>query len=163
MPTRKQRRRRDKTFRHEYDLVVYDGEGNEVPVDPAELRAARDKGAAKGKKGKQRGGRAPRAPRVVAPPTWERALKRGGLMGGVLLIAMILLKGPLILGVVYGVALIPFTYLDRPHRVPQLPPSHRQVIDSGAPMPLAIDHFVMSAYQSNCYVVRADPAPPKPR
>ena len=111
MPTRKQRRRRDKTFRHEYDLVVYDEEGNEVPVDPAELRAARDKDAAKGKKGKQRGGRAPRAPRVAAPPTWERALKRGGLMGGVLLIAMILIKGPLILGVVYGVALIPFTYL----------------------------------------------------
>jgi hypothetical protein len=112
VPSRKQRRRRDKTFRHEYDLVVYDDDGNEVPVDPSVLRAAKEKDAPK-KKG-QRGGRKPRAARVVTPATWERALKRGGIMGGVLLIAMILIKGPLILGVVYGLALIPFTYfIDR--------------------------------------------------
>ena len=28
MPTRKQRRRRDKTFRHEYETVLLDAEGN---------------------------------------------------------------------------------------------------------------------------------------
>ena|SRR6202035_2932927 len=114
MPTRKQRRRRDKTFRHEYDLVVYDDEGNEVPVDPADLRAAKAKDAPKAKRGQKRGARKPRPQRVVAPATWSRALKRGGIMGGVLLIAMVLIRGPVVLGVVYGIALIPFTYfIDR--------------------------------------------------
>ena len=32
VPTRKQRRRRQKTFRHEYGFVTYDEEGNEVVV-----------------------------------------------------------------------------------------------------------------------------------
>jgi hypothetical protein len=110
MPTRKQRRRRDKTFRHEYDLVIYDEEGNEVPVDTSELRAAKGKDAPK-KKGQQRG---KRIPREVRPATWERAFKRGGMMGGVLLILMVIIHGPIVLGVVYGIALIPFTYwLDR--------------------------------------------------
>src|SRR5665213_3651325 len=113
MPSKKQRRRRDKTFRHEYDLVVYDEEGKEVPVDSAELRAKKQKDAPKAKKG-QKGSRPKRAPRVVAPATWERAFKRGGLMGVILLAAMVLIKGPILLGVIYGIALIPFTYfIDR--------------------------------------------------
>ena len=41
MPTKKQRRRRAKTFRHEYDFVIEDEEGNEVPLDTSELRAER--------------------------------------------------------------------------------------------------------------------------
>lgn len=115
MPSRKQRRRREKTFRHEYDLVLYDEEGNEVPVDPAELRAAKEKDKPTGKKPQQRGGRSRRPAREVSPPSWERALKRGGLMGGVLVVVMVtFLNGPLALGVVYGIALIPFTYwIDR--------------------------------------------------
>jgi len=112
VPTRKQRRRRDKTFRHEYDLVVYDEDGNEVPVDPGELRAAKAKDAPKAKKGQQRGGRKPRPPRVVGPATWNRAFKRGGTMGAILLIAMILIvPKSTVIAVIYGIALIPFTYL----------------------------------------------------
>ena len=111
MPTRKQRRRRDKTFRHEYDLVVYDEEGNEVEVDPSEVRAAKERDAPKAKKGQERGSNSRRPAREVQPPSWERALKRGGLMGGILVVVMTtLLKGPLLLGIVYGIALIPFTY-----------------------------------------------------
>ena len=112
MPTRKQRRRRDKTFRHEYDLVVYDEEGNEVPVDPAELRAAKEKDAPK--KAPQRGGRSGKAAREVQPTSWNRALKRGGIMGAIFLFIMVALKQPLALGVLYGIALVPFTYwIDR--------------------------------------------------
>src|SRR5215213_7177386 len=33
VPTRKQRRRRRKSFRHEYEYVLVDEEGNEVEVD----------------------------------------------------------------------------------------------------------------------------------
>ena len=36
MPTRKQRRRRDKDFRHDVRVFEVDEEGNEVPI--AELR-----------------------------------------------------------------------------------------------------------------------------
>jgi hypothetical protein len=114
VPTRKQRKRRDKTFRHEYELVTYDEEGNETPVDPDELRAAKKKDAPKGKT-QQRSGRSGRAAREVPPPTWNRALKRGGIMGGILIIVMIAISpGAIALGVLYGVALIPFTYwIDR--------------------------------------------------
>ena len=113
MPTRKQRRRRDKTFRHEYELVTYDEEGNERPIDPAELRPAKKKETPKGKT-PQRGGRGSKPARVVAPPSWRRALRRGGLMGGIFIFIMLALKQPLALGLLYGVALVPFTYwIDR--------------------------------------------------
>jgi hypothetical protein len=123
MPSKKQRRRREKTFRHEYETVLLDAEGNEVEVDPDELRAEREeKRAAKAKpasKGKQasRGGRPQRVP---PPPTWERALKRGALMGGVMLFAFVFIfkDAPLPLrigwGLLYGAAFVPLTYfIDR--------------------------------------------------
>ena len=120
MPTRKQRRRRDKTFRHEYDLVVYDEEGNEVPVKPAELRAAKEKDAPKKKSPQQRGGRSARPAREVGPASWRRALRRGGLMGGLMLFIVVYffksmpIGSRIGLGLIYAVAFIPFTYwIDR--------------------------------------------------
>ena len=108
MPTRKQRRRREKSFRHEYDFVTYDEEGNEVELDPAELR--KDRPAAKPKP--QRGSK---PVREVPPPSWRRAVRRGGLMGAFLLVVMLtLVKGAPAIAVLYAVALIPFTYwIDR--------------------------------------------------
>jgi hypothetical protein len=114
MPTRKQRRRREKSFRHDYELVTYDEEGNEVAVDPAELRKEKEPPKAKAQPKPQ--GRGGRAPREVPPPTWRRAIKRGGLMGvGLLIVSTTLLKGTGYgIAFVYAVALIPFTYwLDR--------------------------------------------------
>lgn len=116
MPTRKQRRRKAKTFRHEFDFVTYDEEGNEVEVDPTELRAAKAKESPKkGAKGGKGSSRSARPVREVQPPSWERALKRGGLMGGGLIaIFIVFLKAPVVLGVIYGLAMIPMTYwLDR--------------------------------------------------
>jgi len=114
VPSRKQRRRREKTFRHEYELVTYDDEGNEVAVDPAELRKEKEPPKTKTpSRAQQRGGR---APREVPPPSWQRAVRRGGLMGvGLLLVTTTLLKGtPIVIALVYALALIPFTYwLDR--------------------------------------------------
>jgi hypothetical protein len=110
VPTRKQRRRREKTFRHDYDLVVYDEEGNELEVDPAELRKENEKDAPKAKAAQ--GGKANRrAQRPVPPPTWRRAARRGGIMGAVFFVLMsTLFKAPLPIALVYSVALIPFTY-----------------------------------------------------
>jgi|SRR5579871_1591575 len=122
MPSRKQRRRREKDFRHDVRVFEVDEEGNEVPI--AELRtreerpareAAKTKGKVTGK-----GGRAARPVREVNPPSWERAFRRGGLMGGamLLLFLFVLKTGPvgqrLAIGLFYGIAFVPLTYwIDR--------------------------------------------------
>jgi hypothetical protein len=113
MPTRKQRRRKAKTFRHEFDFVTYDDDGNEVVVDPTELRVVKEKDKPKAKK--QQGNRRSRPVREVPMPSWRRAFKRGGLMGGAFLVIMVFfVKAPVLLGVTYGVAMIPLTYwMDR--------------------------------------------------
>jgi hypothetical protein len=117
MPTKKQRRRRAKELRHEYDFVLLDEDGNEVPLDPEERLAEREqKAAAKPKSGRgTQTGRA-RGMREPPQPTWERALRRGGLMGGLMLVAFIFVfkNGPIgsrvAIGLVYGVAFVPLTY-----------------------------------------------------
>jgi hypothetical protein len=125
MPSRKQRRRREKSFRHEYETVLLDDEGNEIPVDPEELRqqrAEREKQRAQARPAKgsapaKRGGRATREPPL---PTWNRALKRGGTIGAVMFVAFVfVLKGGsqssrAAIAVIYGVAFVPLTYwIDR--------------------------------------------------
>ena len=121
MPSRKQRRRRDKTFRHEYDLVLYDEEGNEVEVSPSELRKTKEQ--EKPKPGKQRRGSQKgrnRPVREAPPPSWRRALRRGGLMGSVMFLIVLAffksmsLQGRISLGLIYAAAFVPFTYwIDR--------------------------------------------------
>ena len=112
MPSRKQRRRREKTFRHEYEYVLTDDEGNEVEVAPTELR--KDKDAPKTKATSRNAG-SKRPVREVPPPSWRRAVRRGGLMGAVLLVVMTtLLHAPPAIGLLYAAMLIPFTYaIDR--------------------------------------------------
>jgi hypothetical protein len=114
MPTRKQRRRREKDFRHDVRVYEVDEAGNEVPI--AELRTREEKPAKEKPKAQQKGGRPARGIREVSPPSWERALKRGGLMGGLMLVVFVFLlnNGPLVeriaIGVFYAVAFVPLTY-----------------------------------------------------
>jgi hypothetical protein len=81
MPSRKQRRRRAKSFRHEWEYVEVDPEtGEERAVVPAELKAERPErkpAQAHGKqqRGKQQRGKQ-RARRAPQPPSWSRVLKR---------------------------------------------------------------------------------------
>jgi hypothetical protein len=117
MPTRKQRRKRDKTFRHEYDLVTYDEEGNEVSVDRSELRPEKPKAAKAAAKAPARGGRALREP---PKPSWRRSLKRGGVWGLLMLVVVVgfFRTGSLVsrvaIGVLYAAAFIPLTFwIDR--------------------------------------------------
>jgi hypothetical protein len=119
MPSRKQRRRREKAFRHEYDLVLLDEEGNEVELDPEERRAKReekDKRAAAKPAANKQGGRSARGMREVPEPSWERALRRGGVMGGLMLLAFVFLfkNAPigirLAWGLFYAAAFVPLTY-----------------------------------------------------
>jgi hypothetical protein len=120
MPTRKQRRRHQKALRHEYEYVYLDEEGNEVPVEPSELRAEkngqRDSKPRKGGSGKAAAGRGAGGRRKIEPPSWRRSARRGLLFGPVLVVAMILLNKnqPLLQQVFPAVFLIaffiPFSY-----------------------------------------------------
>jgi hypothetical protein len=109
VPSRKQRRRREKAFRHEYEYVEVDDAGNELEVDPSALRKEKDGDRAKAKTPAR--GTSRRPVREVPPPSWRRAVRRGGLMGAVLLVLMTtLFRAPIVIAIVYAAALIPFTY-----------------------------------------------------
>jgi hypothetical protein len=116
MPTRKQRRRREKSLRHEYGYVTYDEEGNEIELET--LTELREKKAPKPKAKAPSGGRRPgREPPV---PSWRRSLRRGGMWGGVMLIVVVAffkqtpLAGRVAIGLLYGIAFVPLTYwIDR--------------------------------------------------
>jgi hypothetical protein len=94
VPTKKQRRRQQKSRRHEYEYIFVDDDGNEVDVDPAELRSEKQNGKAEGrartagtKAAPARGGR-----RTIEPPSWRRAIKRAAVWGPLLVVAMMLLN-----------------------------------------------------------------------
>jgi len=72
MPTRKQRRRQQKSRRHEYEYVWVDDEGHEVEVDPNEVSQAKAS-ADTTKPGRDGRGRPLRR---VDPPSWGRVGKR---------------------------------------------------------------------------------------
>ena len=123
MATRKQRSRRAKTFRHEYGIVDYDEEGNEVELTASELRARKNKPAKAGGKqaaqAKGRGGRSAstRRTREPPPPSWDRAIRRGVLWGGMMLVVVVVffkgmpLASRILVGIVYAGAFVPLTYL----------------------------------------------------
>jgi hypothetical protein len=110
MATRKQRSRRAKSFRHDYGFVMDDEEGNEVQLTGAEVRGKKD--VAEKAKPKSTGTKAaPRKRGEPQPASWERALKRGLPWGvGVAVVLVVLAHGPIILGVIYGLAFIPMMY-----------------------------------------------------
>ena len=115
MPTRKQRRRRAKDFRHDMRGFEVDAEGNEIPL--AELRTPEERKPKAKPQQQSKGGRTLREP---PQPSWQRAIRRGGLMGGLMLVAFVFVirTGPIGqrigIGVFYGLAFIPLTYwIDR--------------------------------------------------
>jgi hypothetical protein len=94
MPTKKQRRRQQKSRRHDYEYVYVDDEGNEVAVDPTELRAEKDNGKVetRGRSGTTKKTPARAGRRVIEPPSWRRALKRAAIWAPLLVIAMMLIN-----------------------------------------------------------------------
>jgi hypothetical protein len=112
MPTRKQRRRNQKARRHEYEYVYLDDEGNEVPVDPSELRAEKDgqrdsKPRKEASSGKPAGGRGPGGRRIIEPPSWRRSARRAVIFGPLLVVAMMLFNR----GLSYQQQLFPALFL----------------------------------------------------
>ena len=94
MPSKKQRRRQQKSRRHEYEYVYVDDEGNEVPVDPSDLRSEKEDGKrdtrTRASSNSRTAGRA--GQRTIEPPSWRRALKRAAIWGPLLVVAMMLIN-----------------------------------------------------------------------
>jgi hypothetical protein len=85
--TKKQRRRREKEQRHEYEIVYVDSEGREVDADPDDLAP---KGSRpKSQKQSRGGGRR----RTLEPPSWRRSIRRGAIFGPLFLAMILLLNG----------------------------------------------------------------------
>jgi hypothetical protein len=94
MASRKQRRRRAKERRHEWEDVWVDEEGNEVePPDDADDAAAPSRNAQRASAPRQRqsGGR------HVNPPSWRRVAKRGLLFAPVMFLLLTFLSSELTL------------------------------------------------------------------
>jgi hypothetical protein len=105
MPSRKQRRRREKLQRHEWEFVEYDEEGNEVAVEQAPAKKEKPKQAlAKQANGKPTS-RSGRPIREVKPPSWNRSVKRALLFVPFLFIFLSLGKHPPSLPIRIGVSL----------------------------------------------------------
>ncbi len=89
MPSKKQRRRREKLKRHEWEEVYVDDEGNELDPEEAEalVGPANDRRAAPAKE-PERGGRKP-----IEAPSWRRTFRRGALFFPLMLVTVFLLAG----------------------------------------------------------------------
>jgi hypothetical protein len=120
MATKKQRRRREKEKRHDYDLVEIDEEGNETVLTSSELKVAappsRVKGGTSAKAKPQGRGRKP-----VQPPSWQRVIKRGLIFAPIFLATVLLLgggkltlAGAIVQTVLLLAVFVPFSYfMDR--------------------------------------------------
>ena len=105
MPSRKQRRRRAKEFRHEY--VWEDAEGNELDADDVPARKADSQAQ-----------RPPKSPgREPQPPSWRRTLKRGLVFAPIMFVTVMLLSNDLTIAeqitqtaFIVGI-FVPFSYL----------------------------------------------------
>jgi hypothetical protein len=125
MPSRKQRRRQLKEKRHEYEFVYVDSEGNELEELPEgfeerekekERPASRNGSKPAAKKQPPQRGRGGRVARTPPPPSWNRAVKRGALLGVVVFaLFSFTAKGKwtsvLPLALLYTVLFVPFTYV----------------------------------------------------
>ena len=111
MPSRKQRRRREKLKRHEYEYVVETEEGEEVVESPRPKATAPVRAANGAPKILDRRGR------EIQPPSWRRVLKRGAIFGPILLILVFVTNDRLTTGakilnaLVLLLIFLPFSYL----------------------------------------------------
>jgi hypothetical protein len=122
MATRKQRRRLQKSRRHEWEYVYVDEEGHEVEVDPEDLKGSKDEQPKAKQQVDRRNGRPAdrkqRTRRVPQPPSWRRAAKRAALLGALFVVVFAFGLGgknnnpftAVLIGVIYAVAFVPLQY-----------------------------------------------------
>jgi hypothetical protein len=97
--TQKQRRRRAKEKRHEYDLVEIDSEGNETVLSASELKETSGARAPAPKRGAAKSSSASRTSNTKRsrgtpqPPSWRRVAKRSALFAPIFLATVLLVSG----------------------------------------------------------------------
>jgi hypothetical protein len=116
--TRKQRARRAKSKRHEYEVVYIDSEGNEVEPDEVEPSKAA-KAPARATSGSKRSTSSSKS-RVVRepkPPSWSRAIRRGAIFMPILIAVVVFTNrkqttpvGLVLVVIVFTGLVIPFGY-----------------------------------------------------
>jgi hypothetical protein len=111
MPSRKQRRRREKLARHEYEYVIETEDGEEIPIDkPVESEKA-NKAVAKSAPRPTRGGR------EVPKPSMARVFKRTAIFAPIILVVVFWTGGDsttsakIFTGVTLVAFFIPFSYI----------------------------------------------------
>jgi hypothetical protein len=113
MPTRKQRRRRAKSQRHEYEIVYLDEEGNEVAVEPEETAPRRERARSRDDGAKSSSRRSDRG-RTPQPPTWQRSARRSLIMAPFFFLFLYILQRDVasaaIVSLFYAAVFIPFSY-----------------------------------------------------
>jgi hypothetical protein len=91
MPSRKQRRRRAKDRRHDWEYVYVDDDGNEVEApDDGEQPISRN-----GKRAPQQVRKSQSGVREVQPPSWKRVGKRGLLFAPLMFLTVTLFSSEL--------------------------------------------------------------------
>jgi hypothetical protein len=121
VPTRKQRRRQQKSRRHDWEYVYVDEEGREVEADPEEPKRPREEQAKAKQQVARRNGRpadGKRPRRTPQPPSWRRAAKRAALLGALFVVVFAFglggknrnPLGAILIGVIYAVAFVPLQY-----------------------------------------------------
>jgi hypothetical protein len=122
--TRKQKARRAKGKRHDYEVVYLDGEGNEVEPDEADLpsKAASSRNAktpARATTSAKRSTSTPSKSRLIRepkPPSWSRAIRRGAIFMPILIVVVLLTnrnQSPLAIApvaILFTALVIPFGY-----------------------------------------------------
>jgi hypothetical protein len=122
VPTRKQRRRRQKELRHEWEEVYLDAEGRELePEEVEEIVPPKAKPDARQRRPAARGGqRQPsRRTREIQPPSWRRVLKRTAIFAPLMYVFLYLVSrnddlGPsqlLVQTVMLMFLFLPFSYV----------------------------------------------------
>jgi hypothetical protein len=112
VPTRKQRRRREKERRHEWEEVYVDETGREIEPDEVDEVRREPRGRENGRRAASR-----RSRRTVDPPSWRRVGKRALVFAPFMFIVITLLdpKTSLAAHVLYTLQLmvlfIPFSFL----------------------------------------------------
>lgn len=117
MATRKQRRRREKEKRHDYEIVYLDDEGNEVEPDEIDVRTPPRKTGTPNGKASRGSGTGSRRTRTPQPPSWKRVAKRGALFAPIFIATVLLLggkrmtiPGAIVQTLILLVFFIPFSY-----------------------------------------------------
>jgi len=118
VPSRKQRRRRQKLGRHEYEYVVETEEGEEVPVERLRDLERTDEAARPGRRGGQDPALVDRRGRPIQKPTLRKVLRRGLIFGPLLFLFVYLAYGDdltteqaLLQALLLIAFFIPFSYL----------------------------------------------------